>query len=233
MSGCASSTAHIRAVAPVSTAAAFGSAPCRRSARTTSALPVCAAIIRGVRPLACAAFGSAPAASRRSTMPALAFSQARASGVTPWSSAAFTSAPAASSSSTISRSSQWAAHSSAVTPSARDVSASTPWSSSVRTAARSWPAAALTRRRSDVPAAAAPATSRNEINPTVTSGMRLNAMVLPPGCGPAISARPARRLLDNYRCIPPLGAHGAPRRERRGATGSPQADAGGLGRSPI
>ena len=29
------------------------------------------------------------------------------------------------------------------------------------------------------------------------------------------------------------GAHSAPRRERRGAKGSPQADAGGLGRSPI
>ena len=29
------------------------------------------------------------------------------------------------------------------------------------------------------------------------------------------------------------GAHRAPRRERRGAQGSPQADAGGLGRSPI
>ena len=29
------------------------------------------------------------------------------------------------------------------------------------------------------------------------------------------------------------GAHGAPRRERRGATGPPQADAGGAGRSPV
>ena len=32
---------------------------------------------------------------------------------------------------------------------------------------------------------------------------------------------------------PAQGAHGAPRRKRRGAMGSPQADAGGLGRSPI
>ena len=31
----------------------------------------------------------------------------------------------------------------------------------------------------------------------------------------------------------PQGAHGAPRRERRGAMGSPQADAGGSGRSPV
>ena len=31
----------------------------------------------------------------------------------------------------------------------------------------------------------------------------------------------------------PQGAHGAPRRERRGAVGSPQADAGGSGRSPV
>ena len=29
------------------------------------------------------------------------------------------------------------------------------------------------------------------------------------------------------------GAHGAPRRERRGAVGSPQADAGGSGQSPV
>ena len=29
------------------------------------------------------------------------------------------------------------------------------------------------------------------------------------------------------------GAHSAPRRERRGAVGSPQADAGGSGRSPV
>ena len=41
----------------------------------------------------------------------------------------------------------------------------------------------------------------------------------PPG------ARPGAREVE--------GAHGAPRRERRGAMGSPQADAGGLGRSPI
>ena len=38
---------------------------------------------------------------------------------------------------------------------------------------------------------------------------------------------------DRTRLETHQGAHGAPRRERRGAKGSPQADAGGLGRSPI
>ena len=80
---CAAATAHISAVAPVSVVAALTSAPCPSSARTTSMLPVRAAIISAVSPLACAALGLAPPASSLSTVAALAFSLARISGVTP------------------------------------------------------------------------------------------------------------------------------------------------------
>ena len=41
------------------------------------------------------------------------------------------------------------------------------------------------------------------------------------------------RSLRRVTAPTPQAAHGAARRERRGAVGSPQADAGGLGRSPI
>ena len=41
-------------------------------------------------------------------------------------------------------------------------------------------------------------------------------------------ARRSRRMAQT-----PQGAHSAPRRERRGAMESPQADAGGFGRSPV
>ena len=50
------------------------------------------------------------------------------------------------------------------------------------------------------------------------------------------SCRHGQRQLSQVRraaASHPQGAHGAPRRERRGAKGSPQVDAGGLGRSPI
>ena len=81
--GCASATAHMRALLRVSRVAAFTSAPCPMSVRTTSALPVRAAVISGVRPLARAAFTFAPASTRRRTIGRLAFSAARSSGVTP------------------------------------------------------------------------------------------------------------------------------------------------------
>ena len=42
-----------------------------------------------------------------------------------------------------------------------------------------------------------------------------------------------RRLERLAECKGTQGAHSAPRRERRGAQGSPQADAGGSGRSPV
>ncbi len=42
-----------------------------------------------------------------------------------------------------------------------------------------------------------------------------------------------RALLARLAAPDPQGAHSAPRRERRGAQGSPPADAGGSGRSPV
>ena len=148
MSGCGAASAHISAVLPVSTVAAFTSAPRSRIARTIGRFPVRAAVINGVNPLVCAALASAPAPSSRSIIGALAFSAARANGVTPWSSAAFTSAPARNNRSTVSTAPQWVAQSNAVAPSARGVFTSTPSASSACTVCVSWSAAAVTSRRS-------------------------------------------------------------------------------------
>ena len=83
ISGCGSDTAHMRALLRVSPVTALTSAPCPTSSRTTSVLPVRAAVISGVRPLACDAFTLAPASTRRRAIGRLAFSAARSSGVTP------------------------------------------------------------------------------------------------------------------------------------------------------
>ena len=80
---CPSATAHISAVLPVSEVASLTRAPPVSRRRTTSSLPVRAAVIRGVRPLVWLAFASAPAASNASVMAGLAFSAARCNGVTP------------------------------------------------------------------------------------------------------------------------------------------------------
>ena len=80
MSACPSATAHISAVLPVSDVALLTRAPPPMRRRTTCALPVRAAVIRGVRPLVWLAFASAPAASSASVMAGLAFSAARCSG---------------------------------------------------------------------------------------------------------------------------------------------------------
>ena len=76
-------SAHMSAVAFVSSVVALTFARLAISALTTFALPVRDAIISGVRPLFCVAFGSAPASSSRPTIASLAFSDARASAVTP------------------------------------------------------------------------------------------------------------------------------------------------------
>ena len=80
---CEPATAHINAVPCVATVRAFTSAPSASSTLTTGRLPVRAATMSGVRPLACAALAAAPAASSFSTMVRLAFSAARSRDVTP------------------------------------------------------------------------------------------------------------------------------------------------------
>ena len=134
---CFASAAHISAVVPRRFSRAPTFAPPASRYLTPAAVPLRAAVMRGVSPSAETAFALAPASSRRLIISPLPFAAASASGVTPYRLGRSGCAPARISRSATSAASRRTAQCRGVVPSTPAALTSAPAFSSVRTAAAS------------------------------------------------------------------------------------------------